>query len=220
MDIRLVILDFDGTVGDTNELITGTMLAAIAELGLESRTHEECSLTIGLPLAACFRQLYPGLSDSQAERCAETYRKIFKENFGKIETALFPHVEETLRRLKGQDVRLAIASSRRHASLQLMVDTVGIREYVDFIIGTDEVEHPKPAADLARKALAHFGIRPENALVVGDAPYDILMGRRAGCRTCGVTYGNGTPEELRAAGADRLVDDFARILPDSRTPGA
>ena len=42
--------------------------------------------------------------------------------------------------------------------------------------------------------------------------YDIEMGRRAGTRTCGVTYGNGSPQELREAGADFMVNDFEKIL--------
>ena len=54
--------------------------------------------------------------------------------------------------------------------------------------------------------------QPQEALVVGDAPYDILMGRNAGARTCAVTYGNGKRQELQAAGADYLIDCFADLL--------
>jgi phosphoglycolate phosphatase-like HAD superfamily hydrolase len=38
------------------------------------------------------------------------------------------------------------------------------------------------------------------------------MGKSAGCRTCAVTYGNGSLDELRAAEPDRLIDNFADIL--------
>ena len=47
---------------------------------------------------------------------------------------------------------------------------------------------------------------------MGDAPYDILMGRNAGARTCAVTYGNGKRQELQAARADYLIDRFADLL--------
>ena len=60
--------------------------------------------------------------------------------------------------------------------------------------------------------LKQQGIVPDEALVVGDASYDILMGRNAGCRTCGVTYGNQSAANLRAAGADWLIDDFTDLL--------
>lgn len=212
MNIELVILDFDGTIGDTNEVIIETLLGTMAELGLEPRSREACNATIGLPLAECFRMLYPDLSEEHIEYCAETYRKLFVNNRQRSRTTLFPHVKETLERLKSSGIRIAIASSRRHESLEVMVDEVGIREYVSFLIGTDEVEHPKPEPEMVLKTLAYFGVDAARTLVVGDAPYDILMGKSAGCHTCAVTYGNGSLDELRAAGADRLTDNFADIL--------
>ena len=62
------------------------------------------------------------------------------------------------------------------------------------------------------KILETLQSQPQEALVVGDAPYDILMGRNAGARTCAVTYGNGKRQELQAAGADYLIDRFADLL--------
>ena len=62
------------------------------------------------------------------------------------------------------------------------------------------------------QTLETFDCKPEDALVVGDTWYDIEMGRRAGVRTCGVTYGNGTREELVNAGANFLLDDFGELM--------
>ena len=56
----------------------------------------------------------------------------------------------------------------------------------------------------------HF--EASETLVVGDMDVDILMGARAGARTCGVTYGNGSRETLAAAGANYIIDDFAELL--------
>ncbi|MBR5347800.1 MAG: HAD family hydrolase [Lachnospiraceae bacterium] len=51
-------------------------------------------------------------------------------------------------------------------------------------------------------------LQPAEVLVVGDMPFDILMGSRAGVKTCGVTYGNATADELWEAGADYVIDDM------------
>ncbi|MBF1574955.1 MAG: HAD family hydrolase, partial [Prevotella salivae] len=59
--------------------------------------------------------------------------------------------------------------------------------------------------------LHHFGLQPAEALVVGDTIFDIQMGRNAGAKTCGVTYGNGKREDLEAAFADYIIDNFAEI---------
>ena len=58
--------------------------------------------------------------------------------------------------------------------------------------------------------LQKLDIKAEEALVVGDTSFDIDMGRNAGAKTCGVTYGNGTTESL--SNADWLIDDFSKLL--------
>ena len=56
------------------------------------------------------------------------------------------------------------------------------------------------------KTLSAMGIEAAQALVVGDMNVDILMGANAGAKTCGVTYGNGTRQELEDAGANYIID--------------
>lgn len=63
MSIKLIIFDFDGTLGDTRLNIVTTMQMAIKELQLPERSEAECASTIGLPLAGCFRTLFPDIQD-------------------------------------------------------------------------------------------------------------------------------------------------------------
>ena len=78
--IKLIIFDFDGTLGDTRGNIVMTMQMTIAELGLAGRTDDECASKIGLPLDGCFEALYPDESKETFQLCADTYRRIFQEN--------------------------------------------------------------------------------------------------------------------------------------------
>ena len=80
------------------------------------------------------------------------------------------------------------------------------------VVGANDVQRHKPHPEPVQKILAALQMKPEVALVVGDASYDILMGAAAGCRTCGVTYGNQSAADLRAAGADFLIDDFSKLI--------
>ena len=92
--------------------------------------------------------------------------------------------------------------------------SLGITRYIplDHAYGEDETLRPKPAPDLALKAMDSLGIEGSQTLVVGDTIYDLQMGAAAGCRTCGVTYGNQSAADLSEAGADCLIDDFADLL--------
>ena len=63
------------------------------------------------------------------------------------------------------------------------------------------------------KTLADLSFSPEQAIVVGDMPMDILMGKNAGVKTCGVTYGNASAETLLSSGADHVIDSISELIP-------
>ena len=209
--MKLIILDFDGTLADTRGLIVKPMQQTIDALGLESCTDDQCAAMIGLPLKQAFTDLLP-MEDEMGDRCAETYRSLFNENNAVYTVPAFPNVLETLHQLHEQGYILTIASSRSHRSLMEFVEDMHLDEVIPYVLGADDVRQAKPHPEPVLKTLETFGYKPEDAWVVGDTWYDIEMGRRAGVRTCGVTYGNGSREELIRAGADVLVDDFGELL--------
>jgi hypothetical protein len=84
-------------------------------------------------------------------------------------------------------------------------------DIITLIVAAEDVRHAKPDPEPVLKTLKHYHLQPEDAVVVGDTHFDILMGRNAHCMTVGVTYGNGSRESLMEAGADAIVDDFAEI---------
>ena len=209
--MKLIILDFDGTLADTRGLIVKTMQQTLEALGLESRTDDQCAAMIGLPLKQAFTDLLP-MKDEMGEQCVETYRRIFNENNALYVIPTFPNVLETLHQLKEKGYTLTIASSRSNRSLMEFVNDMRLNEVIPYVLGAEDVARAKPHPDPVLQTLEAFGCKPEDALVVGDTWYDIEMGRRAGVRTCGVTYGNGTREELINAGADILIDDFGELM--------
>ena len=208
--MKLIILDFDGTLADTRGLIVKTMQQTLEALGLESRTDDQCAAMIGLPLKQAFTDLIP-MTDEMGERCVETYRRIFNENNALYVIPTFPHVIETLHQLHEQGYTLTIASSRSNRSLMEFVNDMHLNEIIPYVLGAEDVTRAKPHPEPVLKTLEDYGCKVEDALVVGDTWYDIEMGRLAGVRTCGVTYGNGTREELVNAGADFLIDDFGKL---------
>lgn len=62
-------------------------------------------------------------------------------------------------------------------------------EYFDYIICADDVTKMKPDPECIFTVLDHFGLKPEDAVLVGDTPTDVLTARNAGVDTIGVTYG-------------------------------
>lgn len=212
MSIKLIIFDFDGTLGDTRRNIVTTMQMTIKEMLLPERSEAECSSTIGLPLAGCFRTLFPDIQDELIPRCAETYRRIFNENLQKITPEAFPGVVKTLKTLKEEGFVLTIASSRSRNSLIELTHNMGIADYISYFIGADDVEEAKPKPEPILKTLAAMHYDACETLIVGDMAIDIQMGTNAGTKTCGVTWGNGSREELNEAEADYIIDRMEDLL--------
>lgn len=75
--MKIVALDFDGTLAYTTSVIISTMQAVIKELGLPGRSVAECEATIGLRFTDIPSVLFPGSGDI-GEVYAETYRKLFQ----------------------------------------------------------------------------------------------------------------------------------------------
>lgn len=206
-----MILDFDGTMGDTQDLIVRTMQQTIQQLGLPSRTDEQCAAMIGLPLKHTFTTLIE-MSEEMGERCAELYRRLFNENNVPGAVPVFPNVLDTVRTLYERGLILTIASARRRDTLVEFLESMNLMQYIPYVISASDIENAKPAPDMVLKTLEDYHLSADEAIVVGDTKYDIEMAHRAGVKAVGVTYGNGTVEELRAYGSEYIIDDFAQLL--------
>lgn len=207
----LIILDFDGTIGDTQTLILNTMQKTIKALQLPGRTREQCQKMIGLPLKQTFTQLID-MTDEMGELCVTTYKRIFEEDNTPDAVPLFPNVIPTLKQLHEKGHTLTIASSRARASLMGFLKDLQLEPYISLVVSCEDVTHAKPNPEMVDKTLQATGFNASDAIVVGDARYDILMGRNAGCKTIGVAYGNGGREEMEEAKADFIIDDFNQLL--------
>lgn len=208
-ETKILILDFDGTLGDTVGVIVQTMQATIRELGLPARTDKECASMIGLRLIDIPPVLFPECN-LDGEFYAQTYRRLFHiyNTAGAVE--LYPNVIETLTELKNRGLILTIASSRSKASLTNYIKDLGIEALISYVLGADDVVEGKPNPEPVNRTLEKFGFKPEEAIVVGDTVFDVDMGKNAGTKTCGVTYGNGSRESISAA--DWVIDDFGHLL--------
>ena len=209
--IRLIVFDFDGTLGDTKENIVKTMQETMRRMGYPIPDEPTIASTIGLPLETGFEIMAPGITQERCLECAALYRVVFDEYKAQLKPQPFPGVKETLSALKERGLLMSVASSRLSVSLNAFVRDMGLDRYISYVLGVDFQRKPKPNPDPVLQCLEHFGVPASEALVVGDMPVDILMGAAAQCRTCGVTWGNATREQLAAAGADSIIDQMSEL---------
>jgi len=210
--IKLIVFDFDGTLGDTRAHIFKTMRDTLQILGLPMVTDEAIAGTIGIPLGAGFEQLFPELNQEEILHCMKTYREIFEKNKSLFVPVRFPGVKRTLAGLKERGYILSVASSRLSRSLNELLQALEIAGYISYVLGADNVEKAKPDPEPVLKTLREMGFDARETLVVGDMPVDILMGARAGAHTCAVTWGNASRTDLEHAGADYIIDKMEDVF--------
>lgn len=210
MNFDYIIFDFDGTLADTNRGIVRTFQATFAEMGIPDPGEAVITSTIGLILKEGFLKAVPSLSDADADRAVTIYRRLF-EDIGVPATEAFTGIPEGLLALRGAGIRMSVASSRSHRSLERLAAKLGIDGCFETFCGAEDVVNHKPAPDMVNLIVGKYGLDTGRTLVVGDATYDLLMGRDAGCRTCGVTWGNQTRLQLSGAEPDYIIDDFREL---------
>jgi phosphoglycolate phosphatase len=208
--MKTIILDFDGTIADTGNSIIQTIQKVAEVLAVSCADESEIKDLIGLPLKDSLIKALHISDENVLENAIKLYRTIFNEFYDTID--LFSNVKSTLEILVSNGITITVASSRGKDSLSDLLNRLGIIEYITLILGEQDVENKKPAPDMALRILRETKTQPKDTLVVGDTIFDIEMGQRAGCITCGVTYGNHSETQLKKQGADFIINDFREVI--------
>jgi HAD superfamily hydrolase (TIGR01509 family) len=125
----------------------------------------------------------------------------------------FPRVRELFERLKADGLQIALASSAREEELERHKKSLRVEDLLEAATSADDAERSKPHPDIFQAALAGLdGVRPEEAIVVGDTPYDVEAAAKAGMRTVGLLSGGFGEEALRGAGAVAIYRDVSDLL--------
>jgi pyrophosphatase PpaX len=205
MPLEAVLLDFDGTIVDTTDLIYQSMRHATRKVLGREMSREALMANVGQPLP---RQME--LFDREkVQELLRTY-SLFNEEHHDALIREFPGVEASLARLYDEGLGLAVVTSKRRPSVLMTLDSFpGLRAIMDvFVTMEDTAEHkPHPAPLL--KGLELLGnVPPEKAAYVGDAPFDVAAARAAGVVSVAVSWGAFAEDVLRAARADHLAPNL------------
>lgn len=206
MSIKTVLFDLDGTIVDSNELITASFEYTFNEYGIKF-TDEEILQCNGPPLLETFYKANPG----HEEEMMKVYREF---NIGKHEQyiRLFPHVVETIERLLEKDIKIGIVTSKLSDAVKLGMSLTGIDRYFDVVVALDHVTHSKPHPESVLKAMNSLGSKASSTLMIGDNYHDIIAGQRAGVQTAGVNWSQKGAEFLKSYKPTYMLKDMSEIL--------
>lgn len=211
--LRLAIFDCDGTLVDSQANICMAMEHAFEEAGLQPPARHATRRIVGLSLVEAMRQLLPDAEDRLHQDMAERYKQAFftLRGNGLVDEPLYDGMAAVLSELDENGWLLGVATGKSDRGLDRCLDHHGIKGL--FVTLQTADRHPsKPHPSMVWQALADAGVDAANAVMIGDTVYDIHMGKAAGCRTIGVSWGYHPLDELREAGADHLVETMEELM--------
>ena len=211
--MRLIMFDMDGTLIDTQALISENAAAAFASLGLPPPTPADVRSIIGLSLPVAMGRLLKTDDVDLIEGVVGQYRSLYKTSLEHDvdREPLYPGAREALERLKLlPDTILGVATGK---GLTGVVRILGNHDLAGHFVTLQTPDHnpSKPHPGMLLRAMAETGADPASTVMVGDTTYDMELARAAGCRAIGVTWGYHPAEDLLTAGAGTLIHDYSEL---------
>jgi HAD superfamily hydrolase (TIGR01549 family) len=210
--IKAVIFDIDGTLIDSVDLHARAWQEAFRHFGRDI-PYEQVRHQIGKGGDQLMPVFFSKQELEKFGKELEQYRgELFKREY-LPQVRAFPKVRALFERIKQDGKRIALASSAKEEELKVYKEIVNINDLVEEQASADDAEKSKPHPDIFEAALAQLGdVKPAEAIVVGDTPYDAEAAGKANLRTIGVLCGGFPEAELRAAGCIAIYQDPDDLL--------
>ena len=210
MTINALLLDIDGTLIDSNWAHVDAWSDAFESHGLkfDRRTiHDQ----IGKGGDNLVPTLVPDVTPDLQEALDRAHAEAFQSKY-RPQVRPFPKARELMARARDCGQKVVLASSAGREDLDFYVELLDATDLLDATTSKDDVDHSKPDPDIFRAALEKLGVAANEAVVIGDTPYDIRAAAKCGLATIAVRSGGFTDEQL--SGAVAIYDDVATLLAD------
>lgn len=213
MTPRLLVFDCDGTLIDSVHAIQHAMEEAFVALSLDAPSPAAVRGIVGLSVPQAVAALAPGKDaetlaalDAGFRASSVAYRVSNPESNGQ----LYPGTIEALRRVHTPETVMAVATGKARRGLEHVLDVFELRPF--FMTSQTADDAPsKPHPGMLENCERQTGIPAARTVMIGDTSFDIEMARAHGCSAIGVSWGYHPIDALRAAGAHRIIHDFADL---------
>jgi HAD superfamily hydrolase (TIGR01509 family) len=203
----VVIFDLDGTLLDTYQLIRKNFIDVFQKYLPNHRfTEAQLQSYLGPTLIDSFMRIVH--DEELAKMLVLKYREYSKKNTPAYLKA-FPDALKTLKMLKNKGYKIAVCSNKVKEAIKDGLEIGGLSDFVDYIVGFDDVKKPKPDPEGVKIILDYFN---DDGVFIGDSPIDIETGKNAGLKTIGVTWAIFKKPVLQKSGARYIADHFLDII--------
>jgi len=204
---RIIFFDLDGTLTDAGPGIKACINYALDKMNFK-KLGMDSDWVVGPSLWDTFIKL--GIPEENLNAAVSLYRERYNVK-GYLENSVYVGIPGQLAMLLEMGYVLSLATSKPTVSASAILEYFDLTRYFSYEFGSNLDGSLSDKSILLKHALAMTGFEPNNALMIGDRQYDIIGAKSNLIKSVGVSYGYGSTNELREAGADLLVEKPAEL---------
>lgn len=216
---KLIVFDLDGTLVNSLDGLNDCMNAALCNNGLKKITAAQTKAFVGDGiLNYTARAVFATASDTSEKDYEELIKKVFYDftsvyvKRGITVSKIYDGMDAVLKTLKARGCYLAILTNKAQNATDGFVSTV-LKDYdFDGVIGQDSSHPLKPDAWGLNFLVEKFGLKKEDAVMIGDGQADYLTAKNAGVDHIGVLWGFRSEKQLRECGATTFASRPKQLI--------
>lgn len=205
------MFDIDGTLLDTLQPLVRGLADTYEHFGVERPSDEAILATLGTPLRVQLTMFGLGEVDPDSLRQRIDYAIDRFEEHAHLEKEIAPALE-AFRLVHESGIPICLVTSKSAKELELLLTRFPAGKWADATVCSSDVTHPKPHGESVELACRRLGVRPEEAVLVGDSVFDIQCARNGGAASLAVSYGASPEPALAAERPDLLLSSPEALL--------
>ncbi|WP_458116527.1 HAD family hydrolase [Arthrobacter sp. D2-10] len=208
--VRGVLFDVDGTLVDSN------YLHAIAWWQAFRRFSHDVPMatihrTIGMGGVTLIEHLIGAdRNTDQDEALEDTHAALFSAQWPSLRA--FDGARDLLKHCADAGLAVVLATSASDEELEVLQKVIDADDALSGATTATDTGVSKPSPDILEAALRVGDLKPEDAVFVGDAVWDVQAANKLGLPTIAVTTGGTSEAELRDAGAAYVFENVRDLL--------
>ncbi len=194
-------------MADAYEAISASVNFTLQKLGHKKASYLKIRKAVGW---GDRRLLAAFLPENDVDAALLIYRRHHRVSLKKY-SRLLPYSQGVLDYLRGNKIKSAIASNRPTEFTNILLNSLGVKGYFDYVLCADKLAEGKPNPEILLKITRELKISPGETLYVGDMVIDVETGRNAGVRVAAVLGGSNTLAEIKKARPFKIIKSLASL---------
>ncbi len=215
IDPKMILIDVDGTLVDSVPDLAYCVDEMMQALGRPAHGESRVRDWVGNGVERLVRRALVGRLDGEPDerdfqQAYPLFLDLYAENTSK-RSVLYPGVRDGLDYLKSREFALGCVTNKAAQFTTPLLRDLGLREDFAIVVAGDTLPKKKPDPLPLLHAAGHFGVKPADALMIGDSVNDVKAARAAGFGIVCMSYGYNHGQDISEAHPDAVIDSMVEL---------